>query len=99
MPGSLVVGTDSHTCTYGAFGAFATGIGSTDMASVFATGKLWFMVPETLQLTIEGRLPEKVTSKDVVLKIIGDIGADGANYLACEFRGRRSGPHGHIRRE
>ena len=87
MPGSLVVGTDSHSCTYGAFGAFATGIGSTDMASVFATGKLWFMVPETLQLMIEGRLPEKVTSKDVVLKIIGDIGADGANYLACEFRG------------
>ena len=87
LPGSLVVGTDSHSCTYGAFGAFATGIGSTDMASVFATGKLWFMVPETLQLMIEGRLPEKVTSKDVVLKIIGDIGADGANYLACEFRG------------
>lgn len=87
LPGSLVVGTDSHTCTYGSLGAFATGIGSTDMASVFATGRLWFMVPKTLQLMIEGLLPSRVTSKDVVLRIIGDIGADGANYLACEFRG------------
>ena len=87
LPGSLMVGTDSHTCTYGALGAFATGIGSTDMSSVFATGKLWFMVPRTLQLMIEGRLPRNVTSKDVILRIIGDIGADGANYLACEFRG------------
>jgi len=87
LPGALVVGTDSHTCTYGALGAFATGIGSTDMSSVFATGKLWFMVPKTLQLMIEGRLMKNVTSKDVVLRIIGDIGADGANYMACEFRG------------
>jgi len=87
LPGNIIVGTDSHTCTYGAFGAFATGVGSTDMASVFATGKLWFMVPRTLQLMIEGRMPKHVTSKDAVLRIIGDIGADGANYLACEFRG------------
>ncbi len=87
LPGSLMVGTDSHTCTYGALGAFATGIGSTDMSSVFATGKLWFMVPRTLQLMIEGSLPKIVTSKDVILRIIGDIGADGANYLACEFHG------------
>jgi 3-isopropylmalate/(R)-2-methylmalate dehydratase large subunit len=87
LPGSIVVGTDSHTCTYGALGAFATGIGSTDMSSVFATGKLWFMVPKTLQLFISGILPRNVTSKDVILRIIGDIGADGANYLACEFRG------------
>jgi len=87
LPGQIVVGTDSHTCTYGSLGAFATGIGSTDMSSVFATGKLWFMVPQTLQLMIEGRLPKNVTSKDAVLRIIGDIGADGANYLACEFRG------------
>jgi len=87
LPGNVIVGTDSHTCTYGAFGAFATGIGSTDMASVFATGKLWFMVPKTLQLMIQGRLPSRVTSKDAILRIIGDIGADGANYLACEFRG------------
>ena len=87
LPGEIVVGTDSHTCTYGAFGAFATGIGSTDMSSIFATGKLWFMVPKTLQLEIEGKLPNLITSKDVILRIIGDIGADGANYLACEFRG------------
>ncbi|MCJ7445407.1 MAG: 3-isopropylmalate dehydratase large subunit [Methanotrichaceae archaeon] len=88
LPGEIIVGTDSHTCTYGAFGAFATGIGSTDMASIFATGRLWFMIPKTLQLEIEGRLPSLVTSKDIILRIIGDIGADGANYLACEFRGK-----------
>lgn len=87
LPGQIVVGTDSHTCTYGSLGSFATGIGSTDMSSVFAKGKLWFMVPQTLQLMIDGRLPKNVTSKDAVLRIIGDIGADGANYLACEFRG------------
>lgn len=87
LPGQIVVGTDSHTCTYGSLGAFATGIGSTDMSSIFATGKLWFMVPKTMQLMIEGRLPKNVTSKDAVLRIIGDVGADGANYLACEFRG------------
>lgn len=87
LPGDIIVGTDSHTCTYGALGSFATGVGSTDMAAVFAIGKLWFMVPKTLQLMIEGRLPKNVTSKDVVLRIIGDIGADGANYMACEFRG------------
>ena len=87
LPGDVIVGTDSHTCTYGALGAFATGVGSTDMASVFATGKLWFMVPRTLQIMIQGRLPTRVTSKDAILRIIGDIGADGANYLACEFRG------------
>jgi 3-isopropylmalate/(R)-2-methylmalate dehydratase large subunit len=87
LPGEIVVGTDSHTCTYGALGAFATGIGSTDMSSIFATGKLWFMVPKTLQLEIEGKLPNLVTSKDIILRIIGDIGADGANYLTCEFRG------------
>lgn len=87
LPGDLVVGSDSHTCTYGALGAFSTGIGSTDMASVFATGKLWFMVPETLRLKAEGRLQRLVTSKDVVLRMIGDIGADGATYQACEFAG------------
>jgi 3-isopropylmalate/(R)-2-methylmalate dehydratase large subunit len=87
LPGDLVVGSDSHTCTYGALGAFSTGIGSTDMASVFATGKLWFMVPETLRLKAEGRLSKLVTSKDVVLRMIGDIGADGATYKACEFAG------------
>ncbi|MDD1757400.1 MAG: 3-isopropylmalate dehydratase large subunit [Methanotrichaceae archaeon] len=88
LPGELVVGTDSHTCTNGAFGAFATGIGSTDMSSIFATGRLWFMVPRTLQLIIDGNLPDRVTSKDIILRIIGDIGSDGANYLACEFGGK-----------
>jgi 3-isopropylmalate/(R)-2-methylmalate dehydratase large subunit len=87
LPGQIVVGTDSHTCTYGALGAFSTGIGSTDMSSVFATGKLWFMVPHTLRLVFEGRLPPLVTSKDIILRIIGDLGADGATYLACEYAG------------
>ncbi len=87
LPGDLIVGSDSHTCTYGALGAFSTGIGSTDMASAFATGKLWFMVPETLRLRAEGRLSRLVTSKDVILRMIGDIGADGATYKACEFAG------------
>lgn len=87
LPGDLVVGSDSHTCAYGALGAFSTGIGSTDMASVFATGKLWFMVPETLHLRAEGTLQRLVTSKDVILRMIGDIGADGATYKACELAG------------
>ena len=87
VPGEVVVGSDSHTCTHGALGAFATGIGSTDMAMVFATGKLWFKVPETIKFEIEGKLGKHVYSKDVVLNIIGQIGADGANYQACEFGG------------
>ncbi len=88
LPGQLVVGSDSHTCTYGALGAFSTGIGSTDMASVLATGRLWFMVPRTLRLIAEGKLPSFVTSKDLVLRMIGDMGADGATYMACEFEGQ-----------
>ncbi|NYB52904.1 MAG: 3-isopropylmalate dehydratase large subunit [Methanobacteriaceae archaeon] len=87
VPGEVVVGTDSHTCTHGALGAFATGIGSTDMAMVFATGKLWFKVPETIKFEIEGKLDKYVYSKDVVLNIIGQVGADGATYQACEFGG------------
>lgn len=87
LPGEVIVGTDSHTCTHGALGAFATGIGSTDMAMVFATGKLWFKVPETIKFDIEGELNKHVYSKDVVLNIIGQIGADGATYQACEFGG------------
>ena len=87
VPGEVVVGTDSHTCTHGALGAFATGIGSTDMAMVFSTGKLWFKVPETIKFEIEGTLGSQIYSKDVVLNIIGKIGADerytSASGLPC----------------
>jgi len=86
-PGMLIVGTDSHTTTYGAFGAFATGIGATDMASVWSTGKLWLKVPETLGFNIQGNLLLPVMSKDIILSIIGRIGSDGANYKSCEFFG------------
>ncbi|UCF12396.1 MAG: 3-isopropylmalate dehydratase large subunit [Thermoplasmatales archaeon] len=86
-PGMLIVGTDSHTTTAGAFGAFATGIGATDMAAVWSTGKLWFKVPRTLGFDISGELSKYVTSKDIILYLIGKIGADGANYKACEFYG------------
>ena len=87
VPGEVIVGTDSHTCTHGALGAFSTGIGSTDMAMVFATGKLWFKVPETIKFDITGKLKDNVFAKDVVLNIIGQVGADGATYKACEFGG------------
>ena len=87
VPGEVIVGTDSHTCTHGALGSFSTGIGSTDMSMVFATGKLWFKVPETIKFNIEGKLPDYTYAKDVVLNIIGQIGADGATYKACEFAG------------
>ncbi|MGB9936218.1 MAG: homoaconitase large subunit [Methanobacterium sp.] len=88
VPGEVVVGTDSHTCTHGALGAFSTGIGSTDMSMVFATGKLWFKVPETIKFNIEGNLPQNVYAKDVILNIIGQVGADGATYKACQFDGQ-----------
>ena len=87
VPGEVIVGTDSHTCTHGALGAFATGIGSTDMAMVFSTGELWFKVPETIRFNIEGQLKKNVYAKDVILNIIGQVGADGATYKACEFAG------------
>jgi len=86
-PGMLVVGADSHTCTHGAFGAFATGVGSTDMGAVLATGRLWFRVPETIRVVVEGVLPDLVAPKDVVLRVIGEVGADGATYNAVEFAG------------
>jgi 3-isopropylmalate dehydratase, large subunit (EC 4.2.1.33) len=86
-PGDLIVGSDSHTCAYGSLGAFSTGIGSTDMAAVLATGKLWFKVPETIRIELKGKLPRGVYSKDVILHIIGDLGADGATYKAVEFYG------------
>jgi 3-isopropylmalate/(R)-2-methylmalate dehydratase large subunit len=86
-PAEVIVGADSHTCTYGAFGAFATGIGSTEMAAVFATGKLWFRVPEVIKVDVTGKLPNMVTPKDVTLNIVGKIGADGAIYKGLEFGG------------
>jgi 3-isopropylmalate/(R)-2-methylmalate dehydratase large subunit len=86
-PGNVIVGSDSHTCTYGAFGAFATGIGSTEMAAVFATGKLWFRVPEVIKVNATGEFQNLVTAKDLTLNIIGKIGADGAIYKGLEFGG------------
>ena len=87
MPGDVVFGTDSHTVTYGCLGAFSTGIGYTEMASILGTGKLWVRVPGTIRVNIEGTLPEGVTSKDVILTIIGDLRADGATYQSLEFAG------------
>jgi 3-isopropylmalate/(R)-2-methylmalate dehydratase large subunit len=86
-PGSVIVGADSHTCTYGAFGAFATGIGSTEAAAVFATGKIWFKVPPTIKINVKGIFPKYVTAKDLILNIIGKLGVDGAIYKAAEFTG------------
>jgi len=86
-PGELIVGADSHTCTYGAFGSFATGIGSTEMAAVFATGEIWLRVPHTIKMDINGTFQRFVTPKDLILSIIGQIGADGAIYKAIEFTG------------
>jgi 3-isopropylmalate/(R)-2-methylmalate dehydratase large subunit len=87
FPGGVVVGADSHTCTHGAFAAFATGIGSTDMAAVFVSGKLWFKVPETLRIQVTGAFKRNVMSKDAILYAIGETGADGATYKAVEFSG------------
>ncbi len=87
MPGKLMIGADSHSCTYGAFGAFATGVGATDMAQIFATGKLWLRVPQTIRITLEGKLAEGVSAKDMTLFIIKNVGADGANYKAIEYYG------------
>ncbi len=87
LPGKLIVGADSHSCTYGAFGAFATGVGATDMAEIFATGKLWLRVPRTIRITVSGRLPKGVSAKDLTLYIIKNVGADGANYKAIEYYG------------
>jgi len=86
-PGEIIVGADSHTCTYGALGAFATGIGSTEMAAVFTTGKLWFRVPEVIKFNITGKFQKMVTSKDLTLDIVGLIGSDGAVYKGLEFAG------------
>lgn len=87
VPGDLVIGADSHTCTYGALGAFSTGIGSTDLAAAFATGECWFKVPESIKFVFTGRLNKWVGGKDLILHIIGRIGVDGALYKAMEFCG------------
>ena len=87
VPGDLMVGCDSHTCTYGAVNVFSTGVGSTDGAAAMASGKLWFKVPETMKVTYSGELEPGVFSKDLVLALAGQIGADGATYMALEFHG------------
>ena len=86
-PGMVVVGTDSHTTTHGAFGAFATGIGATEMAGVWTEGSLWFKVPSTLRILVEGEFRPWISAKDLILYIIGKLGADGADYRAVEFDG------------
>lgn len=87
MPGDLIVGADSHTCTYGALGAFSTGVGSTDLAGVFITGKCWLRVPESMKFIFKGNLRKWVGGKDLILYTIAAIGVDGANYKAMEFCG------------
>lgn len=87
VAGDAVVGADSHTCTYGALGAFSSGVGSTDMAAVMATGKCWFKVPEALQFILKGKPRRFVSGKDIILHIIGKIGVDGAQYKSMEFEG------------
>ena len=86
-PGNVIVGADCHTCTYGAFGAFATGIGSTEAAAVMATGKIWFKVPPTIKVNVKGTFQKYVTPKDLILNIIGKLGVDGSIYKAAEFTG------------
>lgn len=90
-PGDIAFGTDSHTTTYGCVGAFSTGIGYTEMAGILGTGKLWIRVPETIRIQIDGTLPDNVTSKDVILRILGDLRADGATYRSLEFTGSTIG--------
>lgn len=85
--GDCLIGADSHTCTYGALGAFSTGVGSTDMAAGMATGKAWFKVPSAIRVKLKGKLPEYVSGKDVILSLIGQIGVDGALYKSLEFTG------------
>lgn len=86
-PGKVIVGADSHTCTYGAFGAFSTGMGATDLAMVWATGKTWFMVPQAIKINVTGKLNEYIAPKDIILNIIGNVGIAGATYKTAEFTG------------
>jgi 3-isopropylmalate/(R)-2-methylmalate dehydratase large subunit len=87
LPGDLIIGADSHTCTYGGLGAFSTGVGSTDLAAVMITGEIWLKVPETIKFIYTGTLPPWVEGKDLILYAIGDVGVDGALYQAMEFTG------------
>ncbi len=87
LPGDLVLGADSHTCTYGALGAFATGVGSTDLAITLVTGKNWFKVPQTIKIIVNGKIPKGVFAKDIALHIIGNVSSSGATYEAIEFSG------------
>jgi 3-isopropylmalate/(R)-2-methylmalate dehydratase large subunit len=87
LPGMLIVGSDSHTPSHGALGAFAAGIGRTEAAAVMATGEIWLRVPDSMRIVVEGHMPQGVSAKDLVLRIIGDIGADGADYMSVEFAG------------
>jgi len=88
LPGTLILGADSHTTTYGAFGAFSTGIGRSEVASIWATDEIWLKVPETIKINIEGTIPSGVYPKDIILHIIGNLGADGVLYKAVEFGGK-----------
>jgi 3-isopropylmalate/(R)-2-methylmalate dehydratase large subunit len=88
LPGSVLIGTDSHSCTSGAFGLFSTGVGNTDAALIMGTGKIWVKVPETMKFVFEGDLPPYLMAKDLILTVIGDIGIDGATYRAMEFDGQ-----------
>ena len=88
IPGTVLIGTDSHTCTSGAFGMFATGVGNTDAAFILGTGKIWEKVPESIKFTFDGNLPPYLTAKDLILYILGDITTDGATYRAMEFDGQ-----------
>jgi len=87
VPGDLIIGADSHTCTYGALGAFSTGVGSTDMAAAMATGKAWFKVPPAIKFNLTGKFQKHISGKDLILYIIGKIGVDGARYMSMEFVG------------
>jgi homoaconitate hydratase family protein len=91
MPGKMIVGSDSHTTTYGALGAFSAGIGRSEVAAIWATGELWFQVPETIKIILNGLIPQHITPKDIVLYIIGQIKSDGADYKAVEFTGETIG--------
>lgn len=87
VPGTVLFGTDSHTCTSGAFGMFSTGVGNTDAAFILGTGKIWEKIPESMKFTFNGKMPEYLTAKDLILQILGDITTDGATYRAMEFNG------------